>query len=378
MASTQIKADVSNWRDAPHSQWAFINVDQVLNTQAIKKPPTAHRLETNERQFDEFRIQLKDKVLDLPMFVSASDTDGLIVLQHGKIVHEQYARRNDQASKHIMMSMTKSVTGLLVGILDGQGKLGVNDLVTKYVPEVASTFYEDVTIRQCLDMRSGAVYPDGNHDYRCAAGWNPENGSEKYTNLHDFISHFEPEMADDDRFEYVSVNTDLLGWVIERVTGKKFAEAVQDLLWHPMGAESDATMAVDKEGNARAAGGLSATLRDIARIGQLIVEGGKGIVPSSWLDDIATGGSKDAFSRGQWARGFSPKNFAGLAYRSYFLADEPTEVVMGLGIHGQMLFADRKNGIVVAKTASQPDGIDFGKVTMTVLAFKEFERILLA
>lgn len=375
MASNKT-VDLSNWRESPHNQWAFVNVDQVLKTQEIKKSQDIQPLATDLRQFNDFSIQLRDKKFDLPTFAVASDTDGLIVLQHGKIVHEQYARGNDQTSKHIMMSMTKSVTGLLVGILEGQGKLNVNDLVTKYVPEVSGTFYKDVTIRQCLDMCSGAVYPDGNHDYRCAVGWNPENGSEKYTTLHEFIKHFEPELTKDDRFEYVSVNTDLIGWVIERVTGQTFAQAVQDLLWQPMGAESDALMAVDKAGSARAAGGMCATLRDIARIGQLIVDGGKGIIPSTWLDDMVSGGSQDAFNRGAWAAGFSEREFKGLAYRSYFLCDAPSVVVMGLGIHGQMLFADRKSGIVVVKTASQPDSVDFVKVKMTVLAFMEFQRLL--
>ncbi|KAF2159150.1 hypothetical protein M409DRAFT_30434 [Zasmidium cellare ATCC 36951] len=377
MASTQTKADLSNWREAPYNQWAFVNVDQVVGTHEIKRGPSVHQLETSERQLDEFSIQLKDKALDLPKFISASDTDGLIVLQHGKIVHEQYVRENDQKSKHIMMSMTKSVTGLLVGILQSQGKLKETDLVAKYVPEVSGSFYKDVTIRQCIDMRSGAVYPDGQHEYRCAAGWNPENGSEKYTTLHGLITHFEPELAKDDRFEYVSVNTDLMGWVIERATGKTFAEVISELLWQPLGAESDALITVDKEGSARAAGGMCATLRDIARIGQLIVEGGKGIIPSAWLDDIVNGGSKEAFAQGAWAAGFA-EDFSGLAYRSHWLSDAPTDVTMALGIHGQMLFADRKNGIVVAKTGSQPDAIDFGKIKMTVLAFKEIERILLS
>lgn len=371
------KADLSNWRESPHNQWAFINVDQVVGTHEIKKGQSVQQLETDEKQLDKFRIQPKDDVLDLPGFMSASDSDGLIVLQHGKIVHEQYTRGNDRTSKHIIMSMTKSVTGLLVGILQDQGKLNVDDLVTKYVPEVSGTFYKDVTIRQCIDMRSGAFYPDGNHEYRCAVGWNPKNGSEKHTNLHDFIVNFHPEMAEDDRFEYVSVNTDLVGWVIERATGKTFAEVIQDYFWQPLGAESDATITVDEAGSARAAGGMSATLRNIARIGQLIVEGGKGIVPTAWLDDTVNNGSKEAFAQGGWAAGFA-LHFSGIAYRSHWLCDAPSDVAMALGIHGQMLFADRKNGIVVAKTGSQPDSIDMGKIRMTVLAFKEIERILLS
>lgn len=271
--------------------------------------------------------------------------------------------------------MKKSVTGLLVGILQQQGKLNAGDLVTKYVPEVSKTIYKDVTIRQCVDMRSGAKYFDGNHEYRCAAGWNAEKGDEKHTNLHDFIANFDPQQAEDDRFEYVSVNTDLVGWVIERASGKKFAELVQDLLWKPMGAESDALVAVDKQGSARAAGGMCATLRDIARIGQLIVEDGRGVVPKDWLDDIVHGGVQEAFAKSSWAPLFQ-RYYSTLAYRSHWLSDSDSDVTMGLGIFGQMLLIDRKNRIVMAKTASQAESHDLRQIALTVQAFQEVQRIL--
>ena len=223
-------------------------------------------------------------------------------------------------------------------------------------------------------------YDDANPKYRGAAGWAPPESDETPSDLHAFISSFEapvtpqvdgPEGAP---FEYLSVNTDLMGWVIERATGKKFAELVSELIWQPMGAESDAYVATDKAGNARPAGGLCATVRDVARIGQLVLRDGDGIVPSSWIQDMLNNGSKDAFNLSLWA-GFS-RSFGALAYRSYWLANSESEILIGLGIHGQMLMVDRKNVVVMAKTSSQPDRVDGGKIALTALAFKEFQRLL--
>lgn len=271
---------------------------------------------------------------------------------------------------------TKSVTGLVTGILASQGRIDVNEKIKTYVPE-ASSIFDNVTVQQCLDMNSGIKYEDGNHYYRAAAGWNLLRGDESAKNLHDFLAQVEaPTDGPGGGFNYSSVNTDLLGWAVERAAGKKLAVLISELLWGPMGAEADALMAVDSDGNARAAGGLCATVRDIARIGQLLADGGHNIVPSSWLDDMMHGGDKEAFANGSWKRGFEG-DFHSLAYRDCWLADRDTKVLCGLGIHGQMLMVDRTNNIVLAKTSSQANAVDFGSIKMVVHAFKEFQRILL-
>lgn len=280
-----------------------------------------------------------------------------------------------------MMSMTKSVTGLVCGILVEQGKLDVDALVPKYVPEVKGTPYEHISVRRLLDMRAGVKYDDATPAYREAAGWNKAEPNEKVTDLHSFISSFEaPASAlidglDGPPFEYVSVNTDLMGWVVERASGKTFAELVSELIWQPMGAESDAYITVDRSGNARTAGGMCATVRDIARLGQIVAKDDNGIVPASWIHDMLSNGSQPAFTAGSWKRGFGDV-FDSVAYRSYWIADSNSQTLMGLGIHGQHLFVDRKNGIVMAKTSSQADRADFKKIVLTMRAFKEFSRIL--
>ncbi|KAK4545683.1 hypothetical protein LTR36_002637 [Oleoguttula mirabilis] len=372
-----MEADLSNWRESPHNVWAFHNIDKVLSTHPVKTGDATASIPSNDtRSFDGFQIQLSaSPELDLAGFQAVTKTDGMVVLHKGKIVHEFYDHGNERTSKHILMSMTKSVTGLVTGILASQGKFDVNKPIKHYVPEASSVF-DSVTVQQCLDMNSGIKYNDGNHEYRAAAGWNPLRGDEAHKTLHDFLSHVEAATDGPGAgFNYASLNTDLLGWALERATGKKLAELISELLWQPMGAESDALVAVDSEGSARAAGGFCATVRDIARIGQLVADGGRDIVPSSWIEDMMHHGDKDAFANGAWAPGFVG-DLDSVAYRDCWLADSDTNVLCGLGIHGQMLVVDRTNNIVLAKTSSQATAVDFGSVKMVVRAFKEFQRIL--
>ena len=104
-----------------------------------------------------------------------------------------------------------------------------------------------------------------------------------------------------------------------------------------MGAESDAFITVDRSGNARTAGGMCSAVRDIARLGQVVLHDDNGIVPASWIHDMLKNGSRDAFTAGSWKRGFE-NVFDSIAYRSYWLADTDSQTLMGLGIHGQHLF----------------------------------------
>lgn len=147
---------LSNWRDPEHSQWSFRNINKVFNTASIRKGDKTSKLSSTPRQFDQFKIQPPNKPeVDLSTFLTQTSTDGLIVLKDGDVVYEYYDRDNDQSSIHILMSITKSVTGLVCGILVEQGQLDLDATISKYVPEVSSTPYNKITVRQCLDMRAG-------------------------------------------------------------------------------------------------------------------------------------------------------------------------------------------------------------------------------
>jgi CubicO group peptidase (beta-lactamase class C family) len=229
-------------------------------------------------------------------------------------------------------------------------------------------------------MLSGVKFEDGGNGYRAAAGWNPLSGDEEADSLLGFLSTFEAEKVEPGTvFDYASVDTDLLGIALERASGKKLAELISELLSKPMGAESDALMTVDKNGTARAAGGLCATLRDVARLGQAIADGGaaagREIVPESWINDMLHNANHEAFQKGPWAKQM-PSLFGNAHYRDWWPGNQEREVLTALGLFGQMLVVDRKSNIVLAKTASQADPAEFKPVVLTIEAFREIRKVL--
>ena len=271
------------------------------------------------------------------------------------------------------------MTGLISGILAKQGKLDVEAAVSSYTPEMKGSAYEKVTIRQLVDMRAGISYDDGSMDYKKASGSVPLKTDEPHTDLHTFLPTISPSTlrdgSDNLPFEYLSPNADLMGWVVERAAGKKFAEVVTELLWQPMGAEENAYVTVDYGGNARTAAGLCATTRDLARLGHLLVQGGKEVVPESWIEDMLNEGSQEAFAASAEKELFETE-FDTISYRSFWVVDSKSQIMMASGINGQQLFANRKHGVVMAKVSSQPERTDWGRIRVTIQAFKEFARIL--
>ncbi|KAK4899163.1 hypothetical protein LTR27_003393 [Elasticomyces elasticus] len=377
-----MSATLDNWRAPPHNIWAFHNIEKLIPVHTISKPDKSSPLKSTPKSFDGFSIQSNESKLDLQSFLSYTNTDGFVIFHKGEVAYEYYANDNNASSKHIMMSMSKSVTGLIAGILSSQGKLDLSAQVKKYVPS-ASGIYDGVTIQELLDMRSGVKAEDDRHEYRAASGFKPFDGGEEAKTLHSFIEKLHAEVNNSKDFIYSSVNTDLLGWVLEAATGQKLAGLVSELLWRPMGAESDAMITVDAEGSARAAGGMCATVRDIARIGQLLADGGRDVVPKSWIEDMLHGGSTEAWSKGTFAAFFKGV-FGGdaTAYRNCWYSADVNEngkesVLMAVGIFGQQLMIDLEHDIVMAKTSSMEMPMHAQKARLQTEAFREVRRVLL-
>ena len=377
-------ADLSNWREAPHSQWAFHNVDRVVPTAAIANAPdNVAALTSAPMSLGGFSLPLPDgSKLDLAGFLKISATDAMVVLKDGKLVYETYANGTAIHTPHIIMSATKSVLGLMVGILQARGDLDVERLVSDYVPEVAETAYRGATLRHLIDMRTGVRLDDAQQRaYEIASNWEPRPPGEAGLGLHDFLASLPPtETPHGGPFAYISANADLMGWAIERATGASFASLVSDLLWKPIGAESAAYITVDGQGAPRCTGGLCATARDIARIGQLVlddgVRDGRTILPKPWLDDIATGGDPAAWRDGEWGRAFSFIS-PNMRYRAgWYGVDDDPKHIFAMGVHGQNLFVDKTCGLVVAKLSSQASRIDYRALPLTHQAFPEIRRCL--
>ncbi len=357
------RATLANWRTAPHNRWAFHHVRELIPTADIPHEPRGVRpLPAAPVDFSQFRA-----------FIEQTDTDGLLVLHRGRIAFEHYGNGMTEETPHILMSVSKSMLGLLLAELGLDRKRQVTDIV----PQLKGTAYEGAALRHLLDMRAGIAFDEDYLatsgpivQYRKATGWNPLLPGELPSDLHSFYACLkEKDGEHGGRFHYVSPNSDLLGWVIEEATGRRFAELMSERVWKPSGAERSAYITVDRLGAPRCAGGMCATLRDLARVGQWLIE-----ARPAFLQDLERNGDAQA-----WAAGDLAPYYPGLPmrYRSqWYVLDGQAPLAFGMGIHGQNLFVDRTHGIVIAKLSSQAVPLDAGRIALTMRAVSEMRAYL--
>jgi CubicO group peptidase (beta-lactamase class C family) len=374
---TDGQVTLANWRLSPFNSWAFHHVREILPTADIPHDP-ANVHELPERPHDLSRLPIAipaGDAIPLARFLSDSSTDGIVVLHKGNIVFEHYANGMTARSPHILMSVSKSMLALVAGILVGRGELDVDRPVTDYVPEVRDTAFVGATVRHLLDMRTGLVFDEDYTatsgpiiNYRKATGWNPLAPGEQPGDLRSFFRELtEADRPHGGRFHYISVNTDLLGWVVERAAGQRFADLMSELIWQPMGAAESAYLSIDRFGASRCAGGVCTTTRDLARVGQLIADrgahGSLQIIPEAWIADIIGNGDTDAWNASTFTELYPG---AVMHYRSkWYVEHGPKPVLFGMGIHGQNLFVDPANNIVIAKFSSQAPPLDVGLIAGT-------------
>jgi CubicO group peptidase (beta-lactamase class C family) len=379
---------LANWRTSPFNRWAFHHVREIVPSADIPcDPARTADFPSNPIDLSPLRIDTgRGTAQPFAEFLGETGTDGLVIVTRGRIAFEAYANGMTAESPHILMSVSKSLLGLLAGIVAARGSLEPERPVTAYVPEVAGTAYRGATVRQLLDMRAGIAFDEDYLAssgaiiaYRKAAGWNPLDPGDEPSDLRSFYRQLTDAAGPHGGpFTYVSPNTDLLGWAIERATGCRYADLVSDLIWKPMGAWRSAYITVDRLGAPRCAGGVCATVRDLARVGQLIVEGGvRGgtqVIPASWIDDMVAGGDAAA-----WASGNGADYFPGvpMRYRSqWYVRDGAPPLLFGLGIHGQNLFIDRRNELVIAKVSSQAIPMDHERITHTMRGMAALRQFL--
>ncbi|MEM1343142.1 MAG: serine hydrolase [Pseudomonadota bacterium] len=357
---------LANWRLAPWSADSFTRVREIVPTADI---PAAAPAPLPIERHDIARLGVPDGAggeCRFGDFLAAGHTTGCVVLRAGRLAGEWYDRGYDGLAPHILFSITKSVTGLLAGILADRGLLDPDALVSAYLPEAAGSAYEGATVRHVLDMTVSTGFeesyldPTGDYArYRIATNWNPAAEFAQASSLHEFLPSLragpEPHGS---AFHYVSPNSDLLGWLCERAAGRRYADLVSELLWRPLGAEAAAYVTVDRLGAARAAGGLCARVRDLARLGEMVRLGGLGphgpIVPGWWIDDLERAGDREA-----WARGDLVQLFPEGRYRAqWYQSGHASGALCCIGIHGQWLWIDPAAEVVIAKVSAQPEPAD--------------------
>jgi CubicO group peptidase (beta-lactamase class C family) len=292
--------------------------------------------------------------------------DGILVLRDGRVVYERYLRGLTPETPHLCQSITKAVTSCVVANLVEAGSLGVDDRVAAIVPELARCAYADATVRHLLDMTVGIDYEDelDQPEYDGARlcrleGVQPALADDEPGSAYDFAPTTSKEGEHGAVFHYVSLNTIVLGWVMERATGLSTPELVRKHLWSKLGAEHDAYLLLDGAGSAQLDGGLSCSLRDLARFGLMLVQGGRlggvQVVPERWLNDVRRNGDKAAFAAAAeiWDDG---RDYAGCSYRSCFWVRELADhtVFSAVGWLGQRVYVNQEAGVVIAMFSSAP------------------------
>lgn len=359
---------LANWRIEPFNRWSFSHVSEIVPSAIIANNPGAVLpLSAQARDFNGIAGQTADgRRVTVAAMLAETYTDGFLVLHKGRIATESYAGALNRARPHVIFSVSKSVTGSLAGTLVTRGELDPDAPVTQYLPEVAKSAYGDATVRHVLDMTVAIDFaeeylnPESDFmRYRRASGWNPPRPGEDPGDLRSFLAGLKRGSGDHGHaFKYVSVNSDLLGWILERAAGRPMADLLSERIWAPMGAEQPAYITVDRLGAPRNAGGISGALRDLGRFGEMMRLGGKlngnAVIPGAWVDDILTKGDK-----GAWARGDMQQFNPGGSYRSkWYVLDHGREQFCAVGIHGQWIFIDRRAETVIVKVSSQPLPVD--------------------
>jgi CubicO group peptidase (beta-lactamase class C family) len=312
-------------------------------------------------------------------------TDGIVVLHRGRRIYERYFGALEAHRPHACFSITKSYAATLAATLIQERSLDESKTVAHYLPELIGTAYQDATLRHVLDMQIGVQYSElyadpAAHiwDYARAGGLRPRPPQYKGPeNFYEYLRTLRKEGEHGAAFAYKTVNTEVLSWVMKRVTGVALEAMLSQRIWSQIGCEEDGYVTVDTLGVAMGGGGMSATLRDLCRFGELMrCEGawhGKQVLPTEVIADIRRGADPAKFA----VAGYTL--LPGYSYRNmWWVSHNDLGVFEARGIHGQRLYIAPKAELVIARFCSHPVASSAANDPITQPAFAAMSRLLMA
>jgi CubicO group peptidase (beta-lactamase class C family) len=385
----RITFDSDAFYDFPQIRWTLSHVRELAATanvwrgdqgaSSLERAPTAADLDSlkfrdmngGERRFDE---SLHDTY-----------TDGIVVLHRGRIVYERYFGALAAHLPHSCFSITKSYAATLAATLVHEGVLDQTKTIPHYLPEMRGSAFDDAPLRLVMDMQTGLDYTEVYSDpassiweYARSAGLRPRPaGYAGATIVHDYLPKLRKQGAHGEAFAYKTVNTEVMCWVMSRVTGRSLPQLLQERLWSPLGCEEDGYIVVDPVGTAMGGGGLSAGLRDMARFGEMMrCEGqfnGRQVIPAAVVADTARGQDPAKFAKAGYTL------LPGYSYRNmWWVTHNEQGAFEARGIHGQRLYVAPKAEMVVARFASHPVAASAANDPITVPQLLALGRALQA
>ncbi|MCK5893173.1 MAG: serine hydrolase [Endozoicomonadaceae bacterium] len=301
--------------------------------------------------------QWNDQKHDLVDWLDRTETTGMIVLKDGQIVFQEYYRGNDGNSHTISWSVTKSFVSALIGFAVQDGVIkSLDEPVTYYVPTLKTSGYNNVRIKDVLQMSSGIEFNEDYDDFHSdinRMGRTIALG----TSIDDFVVSLSNARKPGTYNHYVSMDTQVIAMVLTRATGKNLSDYMKEKLWSRLGAELDAYWLTDDKGVELAFGGLNSILRDYARFGQFYLDAGRNwqgeqLLPESWIKASVTPDAPHLMPGKHAASGSS----FGYAYQ-WWLPEKTTneEDYLAMGIYGQFLYINPKHRVVIAKSSAYSD-----------------------
>ena len=356
-------ADASS-RGFPNHRWSFSHQRELGPSAVVRRGPGAASALPRALRDDLDAVPfttLDGQAMTWGESIDANYTDGLVVLHRGAVVYETYRGVLEPHMPHHAMSVTKSFVGLVAAMLVHEGVLDPDATVPTWLPEMAGTAYGDATLRHVLDMTTGVRYSEVYTDpkaevatYASAAGLRaPPPGYAGPDTIVGFLLTLMKEGAHGEAFAYKTCNSEVLSWIIQRATGKPLAQQLSERIWQKLGAEEDAYVMVDRIGMAIGGAALNTTLRDLARVGEMMRCGGafngQQVVPAAVVADIANGANREHFARAGYV------TLPGWSYRNqWWVSHNRFGAYSARGIHGQACYVAPGAEMVIARYASHP------------------------
>jgi CubicO group peptidase (beta-lactamase class C family) len=333
------------------SSLAFRSMEELFTTRAVARGGPVWNLPRSDRRLD-FTYGWQGASLPAAEFLERTYTNALLVIKDGRIASEIYRNNASERSRFIGWSMTKSITSVLIGCALAEGKIDSLDApITRYLPELAGGGYDGVSVRHVMQMRSGVDYEE-RYDFG-----NPGTAASnhiaalvkntaRFTDVARTLPRIHPP---GEHFQYKTIDTAVLGWLVERATQGSVAAYTARCLWEPLGAEADGYYIMDGApgtGREFSGAGYNATLRDYGRFGQMMLDGGvadgRRIVSEAWVRQSTQPAGPEDTRRGGY----------GLQWWTIGASD----AYAAIGLQGQYIYIDPATRTVIVKLSYFPPG----------------------
>lgn len=362
----EYRIHIGNWQEYPQKIWSFQHTRELFPTRRLQPIGAVWQLPSAPLALDDLQVGTAQAPQTWPQMLAAAHTDAVLVLHRGRIVEERYLNGMKPETAHLMFSATKSMVGLMAATLIAEGKLDERAKVGTLLPELAGSAWADATVRQVLDMTDGVRFNENYTDpksdifaYVGAMGWAPQYNSPTspsgilamlptLKSLHD-----EPRGT---AFRYRSPATDVTAWLSARAANQSVSAWLQQRLWSRLGMEYDGSFMLDPLGTEVSFAGMSASLRDLGRLGQMLLQRGRlgeqQIIPAAVVDELIRGGDPRAFEAAKMP------HRPGWSYRAqWWVNPQPPRSFAAMGAFGQRLYVFPDHDTVIVMFGSHPQPV---------------------